>query len=72
MVMEWVINVINNSAYFTSSLVLQSHPMKRVKHKIKNDYYAVLKYFVTRVSLSEFTDYRLKLYYGLLNKSAKG
>lgn len=55
--------MINNSAYFTSSLVLQSHPMKRVKYKIKNDYYAVLKYFVTRVSLSEFTDYRLKQYY---------
>lgn len=62
--------MINDKSCFISSLILKNHPMKRVKYKIKKDYYAALQYFVRQVSSSEFTNYRLKQYYRLLNKAS--
>lgn len=51
---------------FTSSLILDSHPMKCVNSKLKIQYYIILEYFVKQVEDSEYTTFRLNQYRDIL------
>lgn len=51
---------------FTSSLILDNHPMKCVKPKLKIQYYIILEYFVKQVEDSEYTTFRLNQYRDIL------
>lgn len=51
---------------FTSSLILDNHPMKCVNPKLKIQYYIILEYFVKQVGDSEYTDFRLNQYRDIL------
>lgn len=54
------------NVHFTSSLILDNHPMKCVKPKLKIQYYMVLEYFVKQVEDSEYTNCRLNQYRDIL------
>ncbi|WP_195514085.1 dynamin family protein [Turicibacter sanguinis] len=51
---------------FTSSLILDNHPMKCVNPKLKIQYYMVLEYFVKQFEDNEYTDFRLNQYKDIL------
>lgn len=57
---------MKNTIYFTSSLILQGHPMKSVNYKTRMQYYIILKDFVEKFDNSEFISIRLKQYEKLL------
>ena len=54
------------NVHFTSSLILDNHPMKCVKPKLKIQYYIILEYFVKQVEDSEYTNCRLNQYRDIL------
>lgn len=58
--------MMNTNLYFTSSLVLDNHPMKFAKRKRKLQYYIVLEYFIKQFEITEYTDFRLKQYKNIL------
>lgn len=51
---------------FTSSVILDNHPMKHVKPQIKEQYYIALKYFINQLGNFEVIEYRLRQYKDLL------
>lgn len=53
---------MKNTLYFTSSLMLQEHPMKSVNIKTRTMYYIILKDFVEKFDNSEYISLRLKQY----------
>lgn len=63
--------MMNTNLYFTSSLVLDNHPMKFAKRKRKLQYYIVLEYFIKQFEMTEYTDFRLKQYKDTLIKKIK-
>lgn len=58
--------MMNTNLYFTSSLVLDNHPVKFTKKKRKLQYYIVLEYFIKQFEITEYTDFRLKQYKNIL------
>jgi GTP-binding protein EngB required for normal cell division len=57
----------NREQHFTSSLLLDNHPLRNAKKDVKALYYAALGYFVSRFTNdADFTDARLEQYRSLL------
>ena len=51
---------------FTSSLILDNHPIKCVNPKLKVQYYMVLEYFIKQFEDNEYTNFRLNQYRDIL------
>lgn len=54
--------MMNTSTYFTSSLILDTHPLKYAKLKLKSHYYVVLEHFVKQCEMTDYTVARLSQY----------
>ncbi|WP_300260062.1 dynamin family protein [Clostridium sp.] len=63
--------MMNTNVYFTSSLVLDNHPMKFASRKRKLQYYIVLEYFIKQFEMTEYTDFRLRQYQDFLIENTK-
>lgn len=65
---------MNKKEYFISSLLLESHPMRNVKYKIRKEYYDVLSYIIEQTAkpfgVSDIVKCRLEQYQSFLVKNA--